>query len=111
MRKFLYTIYDTATSVHNRNMGPMCLLSDGEALRMFKDLVEGPDNDVGKHPEDYNLIRVGEWDDVKGTLKNEANETLATGLEILAQSRQVDRQKIIDLDTAIAEGKHIDGTG
>lgn len=44
---------------------PMFLDHAGMALRMTEDLVNGSkDSTIGKHPEDFTLYEIGEWDSV-----------------------------------------------
>lgn len=39
------------------------------ALRAFRDLAADPAASIAKHPEDYSLYLVGEFDDATGMLK------------------------------------------
>ena len=43
----------------------------GEAERSFMDACQGHDTDLGRHPEDYQLYCVGEFDQYEGALKPE----------------------------------------
>ena len=44
---------------------------------------------TGKHPEDYSLWRIGQFDDNKGELLPEGKECLATALELVAVAENV----------------------
>ena len=46
---------------------PMFLRSRGECLRAFSDVVKSPESPMHKHPADYTLFEVGDWDAEKGT--------------------------------------------
>ncbi len=81
MKLNIYSIFDTASGLYSR---PFFDGADASATRAFQDLVSDPEHPVGKHPEDYSIFRVGLWDDNNGLLTNEANECLATALEIKA---------------------------
>lgn len=35
---------------------------------MFTDLANDKNTTVGRHPEDFKLVRLGEFDDIEGTL-------------------------------------------
>ena len=86
MRLNVYTIYDTAAGAYMR---PFFVQSDGQAIRAFKDLALDASHDVGKHPEDYSLFRIGVYDDNTAKLVPEDRECLATALEMVSQARQV----------------------
>ncbi len=83
MQMIAYAIFDSASATYTR---PFFLLSNGQALRSFKDEATG-ETPVGAHPEDYSLARIGTYDDERGELKPEPVEILATGLEVVAQRR------------------------
>ena len=101
MKLNIYTIYDTAAAVYLR---PFFMQSDGQAMRSFTDIATDANHDVGKHPEDYSLIRLGIYDDNSGTLHNENNECLATGLEVVAHSRNIDRNQLKLIDDELKVG-------
>lgn len=87
MKQRIFSVYDVAAGMYKH---PIFLRAPGEAVRMFQDLVVAGDNDVGKHPEDYSLVEIGEWDDGKGLLSAKPVEVLITGLEALHDSRQIE---------------------
>lgn len=91
MKMNVYSIFDVASGVYLR---PFMMQSDGQATRAFKDIATDADHDIGKHPEDYSLFRVGIFDDNKGTLIPENPECLCTALEMVASSRKVDREAL-----------------
>lgn len=86
MKLNVYSIYDTATAAYMR---PLFMQSDGQALRLFIDAATAADHDIGKHPEDYSLVRIGVWDDQTARYHEEDKQTLITGTEAVAQSRKV----------------------
>lgn len=47
---------------------PIFSPSTGLAVRSFADEVNRVGSDFNKHPEDYDLYEVGEWDDSIGSL-------------------------------------------
>lgn len=91
MKQNIYSIYDTAAGLYSR---PYFTSSDAEAVRSFKDIATDADHPVGKHPQDYTLFRIGTYDDVKGFLQNEENESLSTALELIASTRTIDREQM-----------------
>lgn len=49
-------------------MNPFYYLQTGQAIRGFSDAVNDPQSPFFKHPEDFTLFQVGEWDDRDGRL-------------------------------------------
>lgn len=85
MKLNIYSIYDTATATYMR---PFFMQSDGQATRAFSDIALDADHDIGRHPEDYTLHRIGVFDDQKAKLTQEDPDCLATALELIALARK-----------------------
>lgn len=98
MKLNAYTIYDVASGVYMR---PFFSQADGQAVRGFKDIALDADHEVGKHPEDYTLYRIGTFNDTTGKMTGEDLEKLATGLEMVHSSRQVDQDNVQALQREI----------
>ena len=98
MKLNAYTIYDVASGVYLR---PFFSQADGQAIRGFKDIATDADHEIGKHPEDYTLFRIGSFNDNTGKMEGENPEKLATALELVAQSRQVNQDNIEQLHKEI----------
>lgn len=47
---------------------PFYQATDGLAVRSFGDLANDPQTNVGRHPADYVLFYIGDYDDQKGAL-------------------------------------------
>jgi len=60
MKLNVYVIYDSKAKVYNR---PFYLLNDDIASRTASDLVTDKTNDLGRHPEDFIMFRLGSFDD------------------------------------------------
>ena len=82
----VYAIFDAATAAYMR---PFFLQSDGQAVRVFSDIAMDGGHEVGKHPEDYSLVRCGTWNDQKCEFTQEQVETLITGQEAVARARKI----------------------
>ncbi len=91
MEMQIYSIYDTASAAYMR---PFYATIKTQAIRAFTDLVTDINHPVGQHPEDYSLQRIGTWHDGTGTLTNQTNECVQTGLETLALSQQQNSNQI-----------------
>ena len=81
MKVNLYAIYDRASGVYD---GPFPGISDGAMIREFGDQVKNTDSKMGKHPDDFTLFRVGNWNDGTGELIDQVSEKLINGVEVLA---------------------------
>jgi len=56
----IYSIRDTKAEIYHQ---PFFALTNGVAIRMFADLANDTSTFIGKHPNDYNLFYLGEFDD------------------------------------------------
>ncbi len=79
MLMHVYSFFDTASGAYMR---PFVAQADGEATRVFDDLVADREHPMGKHPEDYSIFRVGSFNDQNGALTVEPPECLVTGMEL-----------------------------
>lgn len=68
MKLKVYAIQDSKAELF---LTPFFMKTDGEAIRAFSDLVMDERSRVSKHPEDYRLYRIGEYDDVNALLVSE----------------------------------------
>lgn len=59
----LCSVYDSAVGAYGR---PFFARAKGEALRAFADEVGNPSSEFGKHPEDYSLVYLGAFDELRG---------------------------------------------
>ncbi len=87
MRLNGYCIFDEKAQVFQR---PFFVGQDGEAVRLFCDLVKEVEHPVGKHPEDYLLRRVGHFDDLTAVFSSDISEVLVTGLDAISLSERND---------------------
>ncbi len=101
MKLNIYTIFDTASGLYLR---PFFNTSDGAALRAFSDIATDPDHEVGKHPEDYSLFRIGIYDDNTAVLTAENRDCIATGLELVSAARNVKKEQKDIFEDEILKG-------
>lgn len=66
MKLRAYSIYDNKVMSFN---APFYAATDGAAVRSFQDLAQDLNTSVGRHPRDYSLFCVGEFDDTTGYLE------------------------------------------
>jgi len=97
----IYSIFDTAAAIYQR---PFTAKSHGEVTRSFKDVCTDADHEIGKHPEDYTLFCLGTFNDGTGEVTGFGPEKVATALELVAATRQVNRDNIEDLHRNLKQG-------
>lgn len=60
-----YSVYDRKSLIYNP---PFYAPTDGAAVRIVQDAANDPNSQLGRHPVDYVLFCVGDYDDQKGLL-------------------------------------------
>ncbi len=112
MKHTMYSIYDTASGLYSH---PVYEQSDKAAIRSFSNIATAADSNVGLHPEDYSLFRLGLFNDTDGRLHNEKNECLCTALECVAKSKTVDSTELnlleIQAETNRLNGENLNSPG
>lgn len=63
MKLYVYAIHDIKAICFSN---PFFVAHDGIALRMFGDVVADKNTSIAKHPGDYKLYKLAEYDDVSG---------------------------------------------
>jgi hypothetical protein len=66
MKHTVFTVYDSKSEAY---LQPFFLQTKGQAVRAFTDSVNDPQHQFCRHPEDYTLFELGEYDDFKGSFK------------------------------------------
>lgn len=63
MIMYIIAVRDNAVETY---MQPSFVAHNGAAIRAFMDHCKNPESDFAKHPEDYDLFSLGEFDDSTG---------------------------------------------
>ena len=63
MKHKVFTVYDAKIEAY---MSPFLMATKAQAIRTFGDTVNDEKNQRNKHPEDYTLFEIGEYDDNSG---------------------------------------------
>ncbi|QXP07926.1 MAG: nonstructural protein [Arizlama microvirus] len=85
MKLKLFTCYDSKLEAY---MQPFFMTTRGQALRAFTDTVNDPSSIFAKHPEDYTLFEIGEYDDQTGDISmNQAKVSLGIAIEFLKNNK------------------------
>ena len=94
MKHHIFTIFDAAAEAY---LPPFILHAEGMAIRAFTDCINDPNHQFSKHPKDYNLFTVGEFDDQKGLITPlQVQKPLGNGLSFLAQSEDKAQLELIE---------------
>lgn len=75
---FVCAMFDSATQAYGR---PIFVNAPGQAMRSFQDEINRPaaDNDLNKHPDDFELWHLANYDDTHGTFTSSAPVLLMRG--------------------------------
>lgn len=74
MYQRMYTIYDKKAAAY---MAPFFFRTNAEAIRAVQQNAASQQSNLSKYPEDFQLVLVGEWDDLTGVVKAEPHQVLA----------------------------------
>lgn len=69
MLQRIFSIYDSKTMAY---MQPFFSVSKGAAIRALTDLLQDEAHPISKHPEDYTLFELGEFNDNDATFNMES---------------------------------------
>lgn len=82
MNMKLFAIYDKALAAYGQ---VMTYTAKGQATRQFTDEVNRKDSELNKHPEDYALYYLGEYDNETGTLTTERPICVAQASDVITE--------------------------
>ncbi len=86
MKQLIFAVYDSKSEMFNQ---PMFLKAKGEAIRAFSDEANRPDSAIYKHPGDYTLFCIGDYNVDTGLLVPLPTPT-SLGLAIEYQERAME---------------------
>lgn len=78
MKLEILSVLDLKAKTYGRPIADVTL---GSARRGFGDACVSPDGQFYKHPEDFVLMHLGEFDDQTGEIKTKAPEPIAKALD------------------------------
>lgn len=96
MKLNIYSIFDKAAQAF---ITPFFMHNKAMAIRVFSDNVNSQEeNNISKHPEQFSLFHLGEYDDSTGVIiPLEKPEVVATALEVKEFTEEQDLLKEIRL--------------
>lgn len=65
MKMQIFAVYDKKAVAYNL---PFYYHQKGQAIRAFEDAVNDVQSPYHKHPEDFAIFHIGEWDDSTGVI-------------------------------------------
>lgn len=87
----MFAVYDSAVEAF---MQPFFMRSKGEALRAWQTTVNDPSTNFNKHPDDYCLFQIGEYDEISGKVTSlDTKLSLGMAIEFIAKD-QPDTYKV-----------------
>lgn len=90
MKTIICSVFDSATAAYMR---PFQAQTIGQASRMFEDILKDPDHDITRHPEDYALFKMADFDDRTGEITQEQPTCIARAHEIISVAKANQEQK------------------
>ena len=78
----IFTVCDLKTGVYSH---PFYEVSNGSAVRAFTDTVRTNDHPFNRHPEDYVLYFIGEYDDTIGRIYSTEPELIVTASNVIVE--------------------------
>lgn len=62
----LFTVYDSKAEYYK---APFCVRTKGEALRAWETACNDENTEMCKHPADFTLFQIGEYNELDGTVE------------------------------------------
>ena len=92
MRSFkVFAVYDSKVEAY---LSPFIMQTRGQALRAFTDTVNDPNTNFFKHPEDYTLFEIGDWDEQSGSyVMHPAKTSLGVAIEFKKEDALIKASK------------------
>jgi hypothetical protein len=67
MKQQIFSIYDEKSEAYNT---PFFQNHINQAIRSFSDLSKDPKTTISRHPQDFSLYHIGEYDDVNSSIQS-----------------------------------------
>lgn len=80
MKQLIFTVFDEKAETF---LPPFVVPTKGLAIRAFKDCINSPDHQFGKHPADYTLFHLANFEDSTAQFDVQAKQSLGNGVEFI----------------------------
>lgn len=95
----IFTVFDCKAEAY---LPPFLLHAKGQAIRAFTDMANDPNHVFNKHPEDYTLFELGEFDDGSAIITiHPSPQSMGVALEFVAE-RTHDDLRLVDLKGGVS---------
>lgn len=97
----IYTVRDRAADVYGT---PFFMPSHGQAIRSFADEINNPrdGNTLNRHPQDFDLYALGEYDDQTGTFTTNTPKQIAIGADLVQRAQTPEQTEMFRRDNGNA---------
>lgn len=103
MKTKVYSIYDQKAGIYNK---PFYMINEQVATRSCIDLLDDPSTDLAKHPEDFTLYELGDYDDTSCTFELHEPALLVHKLHELKHSVTIKR-KVTQLPVGVDDAETV----
>lgn len=80
---FMYTVRDSKSEAY---LPPFLAENAAVAIRLLVDAAEGPNSIMGKHPEDFQVFQIGEFDQQSGEVKGIIHTSIGKIIDFMGQN-------------------------
>lgn len=87
----MFALYDVKSDSYKT---PFFMIANGEAVRAFTDLANDPNTVIGRHPNDFKLVRLGMFDEATGEFREEPKLSLGFATDYVKPSSVVSLKEI-----------------
>lgn len=88
----MFAVYDIKAEAY---LTPFFMLSIGQAVRAFSDLVGDKSTIVGKHPDDYKLVHVADFDVMSGEVSPAGLVSLGFGSSFISKEEAMAMRSVL----------------
>lgn len=76
----IVAVKDQLSNVYSQ---PMFFATEAAAIRAFHDALQDPNNTLSKHPKDFDMHKLGLFDDATGHFESEIPVVIAFGAQLV----------------------------
>ena len=90
----VYAVYDAKAGTYG---SPFYQMNDAMATRLFANLANDEQTTIGRNPEDFSLIHIGEYDDQDGKFKQKKFNSIATAsalVKVQTMVKQIEKARM-----------------
>lgn len=91
MRLIAFSVFDVKADAFS---APFWKQTIGQAMRDFGDLANDRNTTVGRHPEDFKLVQIGEFEDSDGRLLPSEHRSLGFAADLVEKNAVIPLGKV-----------------